>query len=170
MAYAPPPDAGGGELVIGRGIARVLPRRVQAARARDAVVLGRRYRWASRAAWPAAIVCALAVIRAGGSPAVRAWVTLACGLLLAAQAGAVVALGRSERARLRWMDRALGLGAAHRLLGRWAAAFGVAMAVALPLAAGWAIGIDASGAWRWIAAAAGAAAVASLASVTAAGR
>ena len=170
LAYAPPPDASGGELVVGRGLARVLPRRVQAVRARDAVVLGRRYRWAGRAAWPVAIVCGLAVIRAGGSPAVRAWVTLACGLLLAAQAAAVVALGRAERGRMRGMDRALGLGLADRLAGRWAAAFGLALGLALPLAAGWGIGVDVGGGWRWMAAAAGAALVASLASVTAAGR
>jgi len=170
LAYAPPPDASGGELVIGRGIARVLPRRVQAVRARDAVVLGRRYRWAGRAAWPVAIVCALAVIRAGGSPAVRAWVTLACGLLLVAQAGAVVALGRSERGRTRGMDRALGMRLGDRLLGRWAAAFGLALGLALPMAAGWSIGIDAAGGGTWLAAAAGVAAVASLASLTAAGR
>jgi hypothetical protein len=139
-------------------------------RARDAVVLGRRYRWAGRAAWPVAIVCALAVIRAGGSPAVRAWVTLACGLLLVAQAAAVVALGRAERGRARGMDRALGLGVADRLAGRWAAAFGLALGLALPLAAGWGIGVDGGGGWLWIAAAAGVAAVASLASLAAAGR
>ena len=170
LAYAPPPDASGGELVVGRGIARVLPRRAQAVRARDAVVLGRRYRWAGRAAWPVAVVCALAVIRAGGSPAVRAWVTLACGLLLVAQAGAVVALGRSERGRTRGMDRALGLGLADRLVGRWAAALGLGLGLALPLAVGWRIGVDAGGGWIWLAAAAGVAAVASLASLTAAGR
>jgi hypothetical protein len=170
LAYAPPPDASGGELVVGRGIARVLPRRAQAVRARDAVVLGRRYRWAGRAAWPVAIVSALAVIRAGGSPGVRTWVTLACGLLLVAQAAAVVALGRSERGRTRGMDRALGLRVGDRLVGRWAAALGLALGVALPLAAGWSIGIDAAGGWTWLAAAAGVAAVASLASLTAAGR
>jgi hypothetical protein len=170
LAYAPPPDASGGELVIGRGIARVLPRRMQAVRARDAVVLGRRYRWAGRAAWPVSIVCALAVVRAGGSPAVRAWVTLACGLLLVAQAGAVVALGRSERGGTRGMDRALGMRLGHRLVGRWAAAFGLALGLALPMAAGWSIGIGGSGGGTWLAAAAGVAAIASLASLTAAGR
>lgn len=170
LAHVPPPDASGGELVIGKGIARVLPRRVQAVRARDAVVLGRRYRWAARMAWPVSIVAALALVRAGGSPGVRTWVTLACGLLLAAQAGAVVALGRSERARLRWMDRALGLGTTDRLLGRWAASFGLAMAIALPLLAGWMIGVPGGGGWPWLAAAAGVALAASVASVTAAGR
>ena len=170
MAYAPPPDASGGELIVGRGIARVLPTQVQAARARDAVVLGRRYRWASRVAWPVSIVGALALLRGGGSPDLRTAVTLACGLLLVAQAGTVIALGRAERGRLRWLDRGVGLGAGNRLLGRWAAAFGQGMAIALPLAFGWWLGVPGGGGWMWLAAAAGVAAVASLASVTAAGR
>ncbi len=169
LAYAPPPDASGGELAVGRGVARVLPRRVQAVRARDAVVLGRRYRWAWRLAWPVAIVGALALIRAGGNPGVRAWVTLLCGAMLAAQAAAVVALGRSERGHTRWADRALGLGVAHRFAGRWAMAFGLALAVALPLAAGWWIGVDGR-AWAWLAAAALTALVASGTSLAAAGR
>lgn len=170
LAWAPPPDASGGELVVGRGIARVLPRRVQAVRARDAVVMGRRYRWASRLAWPVAIVGALAVLRAGGSPGVRAWVTLACGAMLAAQAAAVVALGRSERGRTRWADRTMGLRTMDRLLGRWATAFGLGLAVAFPLAVGWWIGVEGASGWPWLAAAAGGALVASAASVAAAGR
>ncbi|HYH79380.1 MAG TPA: hypothetical protein VEX86_06275 [Longimicrobium sp.] len=170
LAYAPPPDAGGGELMVGRGVARVLPRAAQAVRARDAVVLGRRYRWASRLAWPVAIVGALAVMRAGGSPGVRAWVTLACGAMLAAQAAAVVALGRSERGRARWTDRVLGLRTADRLIGRWAAAFGLAMAVALPLAAAWWIGVEGGSGWAWLAAAAATALAASGTSLAAAGR
>ncbi|HEU4558515.1 MAG TPA: hypothetical protein VFS20_11730 [Longimicrobium sp.] len=169
LAWAPPPDASGGELVIGRGIASVLPLRAQAVRARDALVVGRRYRWAQRLAWPVAIVGALAVLRAGGSPGVRAWVTLACGAMLAAQAAAVVALGRSERGRTRWTDRTLGLGMGDRLLGRWATAFGLALAVALPLAAAWWIGVEGASGWPWLAAAAGGALVASAASVAAAG-
>lgn len=170
LAWAPPPDATGGELVIGRGIASVLPLRVQAVRARDALVVGRRYRWAQRLAWPVAIVGALAVLRAGGSPGVRAWVTLACGAMLAAQAAAIVALGRSERGRTRWTDRTLGLGTGDRLLGRWATAFGLALAVALPMAAAWWIGVEGASGWPWLAAAAGGALVASAASVAAAGR
>lgn len=170
LAYAPPPDASGGELVVGRGVARLLPRRAQAVRARDAVVVGRRYRWAQRTAWPVAIVSALVMLRAGANPAVRVWVTLACGLLLAAQGAAVVALGRSERGRTRWLDRALGLRPADRLMGRWATAFGLALAVALPLALGWWIGVPGGGGWTWLAAGALAALVASTASVAAAGR
>jgi hypothetical protein len=170
MAYAPPPDASGGELIVGRGIARVLPARVQAVRARDAVVLGRRYRWASRLVWPVAIVGALALVRGGRSPEVRTWVTLACGLLLVAQAGTIIALGRSERGRLRWLDRAVGLGSGDRLLGRWTAAFGQALGIALPLAFGWWMGVPGGGGWLWLAAGAGVAAVASVASLAAAGR
>lgn len=170
LAYAPPPDASGGELVVGRGIAGVLPRRAQAARARDAVVIGRRYRWAQRLAWPVAIVGGLAMVRAGGNPAVRAWVSLACGAMLAAQAAAVVALGRSERGRARWTDRVLGLALADRLVGRWAAAFGLALAVALPLAAGWWIGVEGGRGWTWLAAAAATSLVAAGTSLAAAGR
>ncbi|MBV9110932.1 MAG: hypothetical protein JO306_16105, partial [Gemmatimonadetes bacterium] len=170
LAYAPPPDATGGELVVGRGIASLLPRGAQAVRARDAVIVGRRYRWASRTAWPAAIVAGLVVLRAGAHPQVRVWVTLACGALLAAQAAAVVALGRGERGRTRWMDRTLGLTAADRLAGRWATAFGLAMAVALPMAVAWWIAVEQGGGWTWMAAAAGVALVASTASLAAAGR
>jgi hypothetical protein len=170
LAYAPPPDATGGELVVGRGIVSLLPRGAQAVRARDAVIVGRRYRWASRTAWPAAIVAGLVVLRAGAHPQVRVWVTLACGALLAAQGAAVVALGRGERGRTRWMDRALGLTAADRLAGRWATSFGLAMAVALPMAISWWIAVEQGGGWTWMAAAAGVALVASTASLAAAGR
>ncbi|HEX8392727.1 MAG TPA: hypothetical protein VF665_10265, partial [Longimicrobium sp.] len=48
MSYAPPPAAGDAGLVIGRGLARLLPRRTGAVRARDAAVVSRRYRWAAR--------------------------------------------------------------------------------------------------------------------------
>jgi len=170
LAYAPPPDASGGELVLGRGIASVLPRRAQAVRARDAVVIGRRYRWASRLAWPVAVVGALAVLRAGGSPGVRAWVTLACGAMLAAQAAAIVALGRSERGRTRWTDRTAGIRPAARFAGRWAAAFGLVLIVAMPMAAGWWIRGDGGAGWAWIAAAGVTALAAAGSSLAAAGR
>ena len=170
LAYAPGADASGGELVLGRGIAAMLPRGAQAVRARDAVVIDRRYRWAARLAWPVAIVGALAVIRAGGSPGVRAWVTLACGAALAAQAVAVVALGRSERGRTRWTDRVLGVRPLDRLVGRWSAALGLVLIVAAPLAIGWWISGRGDQAWAWLAAAAGTALVASGASLAAAGR
>lgn len=170
LAYAPPPDATGGELVLGRGVFSALPRRAQAVRARDAVVIGRRYRWASRLAWPVAIVGALAVIRAGASPGVRTSVTLACGFALAVQAAAVVALGRSERGRTRWADRTAGIAAGDRLVGRWAAAFGLAAIVAVPMAAGWWIRGDGGAGWTWLAAAGLTALAATAASLAAAGR
>jgi hypothetical protein len=167
LAYVPPADPRGGELVVGRGIAGVLPRGAQAVRARDALVIGRRYRWAARAAWAVSIVAALVVLRAGGRAEVRAWVTLACGGFLTAQGAAVVALGRSERGRTRWLDRALGIAAMDRVIGRWASAFGLGLAIALPVAAAWAIVVG--GGWLWLGAAAAMALVASAASVAAAG-
>ena len=89
---------------------------------------------------------------------------------MAAQMMAVIALGRSERGRVRWIDRATGLGTADRLLGRWASAFGLALGVALPVALVWSFTVPAPPAWWWLAGAALAAAVASAASVMAAGR
>ncbi|HEU4454718.1 MAG TPA: hypothetical protein VFR81_16740 [Longimicrobium sp.] len=170
LAYAPPPEAGDSHLVIGRGLARVLPRRAGAVRARDAVVVDRRFRWAGRAVAPLAVFAVLALIRAGDDAAVRGWVTLACGALLAAQGMAVVALGRSERGRARWLDRASGLTLADRLLGRWAAAFGLSLGLVIPLSVGWAVSVSTSPGWWWIAGAAAGAALASAASVAAAGR
>jgi len=170
LAYAPPPEAGDSHLVIGRGLARVLPRRAGAVRARDAVVVDRRFRWAGRAVAPLAVFAVLALIRAGDDAAVRGWVALACGAMLAAQGVAVVALGRSERGRLRWLDRASGLTMADRLLGRWAAAFGLSLGLVIPLSIGWAVSVPTSPGWWWIAGAAGGAALASAASVAAAGR
>ncbi|HYJ80743.1 MAG TPA: hypothetical protein VEW03_14105 [Longimicrobiaceae bacterium] len=170
LAYAPPADAGGSELVAGRGLARLLPRRAGAVRARDAVVIGRRFRWTGRAAWPVAAFSALALLRTGDDAAVRGWVVAACGVLLAAQAAAVVSLGRSERGRARWLDRAAGVRNADRLLGRWAAAFWLALGVALPVALAWSLSAAGSPGWWWIAGAASLAALASAASVAAAGR
>ncbi|HEX2204883.1 MAG TPA: hypothetical protein VHG91_16355 [Longimicrobium sp.] len=170
LAYAPPPGAGESELVIGRGWARVLPRRAGVVRARDAVVVDRRFRWAGRAVWPVAIFSVLALVRAGDDPEVRGWVTAACALLLLAQAAAVIALGRLERGRLRWIDRALGLRMMDRLVGRWATAFGLALGVAIPVALAWAANVPAPSAWWWLVGAAAVAALASGASVAAAGR
>lgn len=170
LAYAPPPDASGGELVVGRGIARVLPRAAQAARARDALVLARRYRWTGRLTWPVAIVAALALVRAGSHPAVRAWAALGAAVLLLAQAAAVVALGRAERGRTRWIDRVLGVTSTARVIGRWASAFGLALGVAVPVTIGWWLGVDGGGAWLWPAGAVVVASLASVASVAAGGR
>jgi hypothetical protein len=170
MAYAPAPDAGDARLVIGRGLARVLPARAGAVRARDAAVVARRFRWAGRVAWPVAVVCVLAILRAGERPAVQGWVAGAGAVVLAMQAAAVIGLGRMERGGRRWLDRAAGLAVADRLLGRWAAAFGMALALVIPVGITWALVLGGSTAWLWIAAAAGSALVASAASLAAAGR
>jgi hypothetical protein len=170
MAYAPPPDAGDAGLVIGRGLARVLPARAGAVRARDAAVVARRFRWAGRVAWPVAVVCVLAILRAGERPAVQGWVAGAGAVVLAMQATAVIGLGRMEREGRRWLDRASGLAAADRFVGRWAAAFGMALALVIPVGITWALVLGARDAWMWIAAAAASALVASAASLAAAGR
>jgi hypothetical protein len=170
LAYAPPPDAGEGELVIGRGLARVLPQGAGTVRARDAVVVDRRFRWAGRAVWPVAVFSVLALLRAGDDPTVRGWVVSACGVLLLLQAMAVIALGRSERGRTRWIDRAAGLRTVDRLIGRWAAAFGLALGLVLPVALVWSFTVPAPSALWWIAGAAAAAALAAGASLAAAGR
>ncbi|HEX6039731.1 hypothetical protein [Longimicrobium sp.] len=170
MAYAPPPDAGDAGLVIGRGLAAVLPSRAGAVRARDAAVVGRRFRWAGRVAWPVSLVCVLALLRAGERTEVQGWVAFAGALVLAMQAMAVIGLGRMERGGMRWLDRAAGLGAADRLLGRWAAAFGMALALVVPVGMVWGLIVPGSTGWLWPAAAAGSAAVASAASLAAAGR
>jgi hypothetical protein len=170
MAYAPPPTAGASGLVIGRGIAAVLPRRAGAVRARDAAVVARRYRWAARAAWPVAIVASLAVLRAGDSPAVRGWAVAAAAVVLALQASAVLSLGRLERGGTRWLDRAAGIRPLDRLVGRWAAGFGLSLGVVVPLALAWLIVLPPPGAALWLAAGAATAAVAATASVALAGR
>jgi hypothetical protein len=170
MAYAPPPDAGDAGLVIGRGLARVLPARAGAVRARDAAVVARRFRWAGRVAWPVAVVCVLAILRAGERPAVQGWVAAAGAVVLAMQAAAVIGLGRIEREGRRWLDRASGLAAMDRFAGRWAAAFGMALALVVPVGITWALVLGVGDAWMWIAAAAASALVASAASLAAAGR
>lgn len=169
MAFAPPPDAGTGELAAGRGVARLLPRAAAAAWARDAAVARRRFRWAGRLAWPVAGLGVLALARAGGDPGVRGWVAAVAGLAVAGQLGAVLALGQYERAGRRWLDRSLGITAAHRLLGRWMFGMGLSAWLVLPLALAWGLAVpDASG-WPWMLAAAGAAGCAALASVVRAG-
>lgn len=170
MAYAPPPQTGEAGLVIGRGLARVLPPRAGAVRARDAAVVGRRFRWAGRVAWPVSIVCVLALLRAGERVEVQGWVAFAGALVLAMQAMAVIGLGRMERGGRRWLDRAMGLRAGDRLLGRWATAFGMALALVVPVGMVWGLIVPGSTGWLWPAAAAGSAAVASAASLAAAGR
>lgn len=170
MAYAPAPEAGDAGLVIGRGLAGVLPARAGAVRARDAAVVARRFRWAGRLAWPVSIICVLALLRAGERVEVQGWVALAGALVLAMQAMAVIGLGRMERGGPRWLDRAAGLGARDRLLGRWSAGFGMALALVVPVGIVWGLIVPGSTGWLWPAAAAGSAAVATAASLAAAGR
>lgn len=170
LAYAPPPTSDASELVIGRGLPALLPRGAGAVRARDAVVVDRRFRWAGRLAAPVGIIASLALLRAGGDPDVRRWVAAACIGVLVMQAAAVVALGRGERARLRWIDRALGLRTADRLLGRWAVGIGLSMGVVLPVAFVWSFTVATSPAWPWLAGAALGALGAAAASLAAGGR
>jgi hypothetical protein len=170
MSYAPPPAAGDAGLVIGRGLARLLPARAGAVRARDAAVVSRRFRWAGRIAWPVAVVCVLALLRAGERVEVQGWVAAAGALVLAMQGVAVIALGRLERAGARWMDRAAGLRARDRLAGRWAAAFGMALPLSVSVGIVWGMIVPDSSGWMWPAASAAAAVLAAGASLAAAGR
>jgi hypothetical protein len=170
MAFAPAPGVGETGLVIGRGLARVLPRRAGAVRARDAAVVGRRFRWTGRAVWPVAIGSVLALLRAGESASVQAWVVAAGALVLASQAVAVVALGRVERGGPRWIDRASGIRAADRLAGRWALGFGLSLGLVIPVGLAWAAFVPASPGWAWPVASAAVATLASVASLAAAGR
>ena len=170
LAYAPPPTADASELVIGRGLPALLPRRAGAVRARDAVVVDRRFRWAGKLAAPVGIIASLVLLRAGADPEARRWVAAACIGLLVMQGAAVVALGRGERPRLRWIDRALGLRTIDRLIGRWAVGFGLAMGVVLPVAFVWSFTVTTSPAWPWLAGAALGSLTAAAASLAAAGR
>jgi hypothetical protein len=170
LAYAPPPTADASELVIGRGLPALLPRAAGAVRARDAVVVDRRFRWAGKLATPVGIIASLVLLRAGGDADVRRWVAAACIGLLVMQGAAVVALGRGERPRLRWIDRALGLRTLDRLIGRWSVGFGLAMGVVLPVAFVWSFAVDTSPAWPWLAGAALGALAAAGVSLAAAGR
>jgi hypothetical protein len=170
LAYAPPPTADASELVIGRGLPALLPRGAGAVRARDAVVVDRRFRWAGKLSAPVGIIAALVLLRAGADPDVRRWVAAACIGLLVMQGAAVIALGRGERPRLRWIDRALGLRTLDRLFGRWAVGFGLAMGVVIPVAFVWSFTVPTSPAWAWPAGAALGALAAAGASLAAAGR
>ncbi|HET8656477.1 MAG TPA: hypothetical protein VFL93_13230 [Longimicrobiaceae bacterium] len=148
MAFAPPPG-GTGELVVGRGLARVLPHGAAAVWARDSVVAGRRFAWAARVVWPVAIVCCFALARWGRLPAARHAVVVAAVAVLLLQASAAIGLGRVERAGPRWIDRSAGIGSAARLLGRWAWAWGLSLWLAVPLALAWGWWAAGPG-WPWL--------------------
>lgn len=170
MAFVPPPETGAAGLVVDRGVARLLPRRAAAIWARDAAVLARRFRWAGRLVWPVAVIGVFAVVRAGDDAAVRGWVATMAGLALAAQGGAVIALGQVERGSRRWLDRSLGLGRIHRWIGRYALGLGLMSWLAVPLALAWGLGVPGSSGLPWLLAAAAAAGIAAMASVALAGR
>lgn len=170
MTFEPPPRAGEAGLVAGRGVFRLLPRGARAVHARDAALLGRGFRWAGRIVWPVAALSVVALARWGDAEGIRAWVAAAGGAVLAAQGMALVALGRGERGRTRWLDRALGLGAGARLLGRWAAGAGLAAWLVIPLLLVWGARSPAGFGWGWALAALATSGAAAAVSVAAAGR
>lgn len=170
MAFERPPAAGEETLVVRRGVWRLLPATAAAARARDALVVERRFRWAGRVVWPVAAGAVVALLRWGDAEGVRSWVAAAGGAVLAVQGMALVALGRGERGNTRWMDRALGLGAPARLAGRWAAGVGLAAWLAVPLALAWGARSTEGIGWGWLGAALLAPAAAAAVSLGAAGR
>lgn len=149
MAHDPASDVAVSDLVVGRGVARLLPGRVAAAWARDAVVGSRRYPWTARLVWPVAIVSVIALARWGEDPGVRGWVAAAVTLALLAQGAALVSLGRLERGGLRWIDRSAGVGRTVRWLGRWAWGAGMGLWLTAPVAIAW--GIAVGPAWGWVA-------------------
>lgn len=167
MAFSPSADARGGELRVGRGIARVLPRTIRTVQARDSVVVARRFPWATRIAWPVAIGGALALARWGDDPVTRAWVAGAVCLVLLVQALAGVGLGRAEAGRSRWIDRSLGIGPASRLAGRWVWGWGLSLWTTLPIALAWTWWSGEAHGWAWLLTGGGVAGVAAVASALA---
>ena len=169
MAFEPPPPAGAGELRVGRGLARLLPHAAAVVWARDRVVSGRRFAWATRIVWPVAIVDLVLLARWGENERTRGWVAAAAVAVLLLQMAALVALGRYERGGRRWLDRSLGVTPVSRLLGRWAFGWGASLWLAIPLALAWHWWAGAGPGWPWLLVGAGTAAVGALASVTASG-
>lgn len=150
MAFEPPPPAQGGELQVGGGVAGLLPRRAAVVWARDGVVASRRYGWAQRMVWPVAAAAVVALARWGTAPSTRGWVAAAVVLVLALQGGAALGLGRLERAGRRWIDRSLGLGWPHRLLGRWAWGWGRSLWLTVPVALAWQWWSGVGAGWGWV--------------------
>ena len=170
MTFAPAPEAGDAGLVWNRGLARLLPRAAALARARDAAIAARRFRWATTIVWPVAIGSAIALARWGEVETVREWVGIAGALTLLTQAGAMIGLGRVERAGPRWIDRSVGVGPLARGIGRWAWGFGISLWLTIPLALAWAWWISGSFAWGWILIGLATALVGTVASLFLAGR
>ncbi len=100
----------------------------------------------------------------------RGWVGTLVGLALAAQAAAVIALGRVERGGRRWLDRSVGLGQGHRWLGRCALGMGLMSWLVVPLAITWGLAVPGASGWPWLFAAAALAALGAAASLAVAGR
>lgn len=169
FAFAPPPDGPTGELALRRGLAWLLPPGAALARARDALVIGRRFAWAERLVWPAAIGSFVALARWGELAGTRQAVAATAVLVLLAQGAAGVGLGRLEGAGRRWIDHAAGIRPWERLLGRWAWGWGASLWLTVPLALTWSWWSGVDGGWGWVAAGAATAGVAAVASVAAAG-
>lgn len=170
MSFAPPPPAGSGELRVGKGVTRLVPRRVAAVWARDALVAGRRFAWATRVVWPVAALSVVALARWGEAPATRGWVAAAALLVFLIQAAAVLGLGRLERAGRRWIDRSAGLSTADRMLGRWLWGWGMSLWLAIPLSLAWGWWSGGGGGWFWLGIGGGTSLLASVASTASAGR
>jgi hypothetical protein len=169
MAFEPPPAAGETGLVLDRGLARLLPRRARAVWARDSTITSRRFRWATTVVWPVAVLAVVALARWGAVDEVRAWVIAGGALVLIAQGAAVIAMGRLERAGPGWLDRAAGIRARDRWLGRSAFGFGLSLWLAVPVGLAWAFWAGTGSGWAWLLAGLVAAAVSSTASLAAAG-
>lgn len=150
MAYVPNRSGRLARLSVGRGVARLLPRRVAAAWARDAAIVSRRFPWAARVAWPVAIGGFLGLARWGDAPATRGWVVTATLLALLVQGLAGVGLGRVEARGRRWVDRSIGIGTAPRMAGRWAWGWGLSIWMTIPVALAWTWWSGAEGGWRWV--------------------
>lgn len=170
MSFAPRPATGDGELRIGWGLTRLLPRRPAAVLARDGAVAGRRFAWASRAAWPVVAFSLVALARWGQQPATRTWVVSAVVLVLVIQGAVTIGLGRAERRGPRWLDRAVGVSVMDRFVGRWAWGWGLSLWVVVPVALAWSWWSGMGSGWGWVGVAAGTSGAAAAASVTAAGR
>lgn len=150
MAFTRQPRHGQAAFAAGRGITRLLPRRVAAVWVRDSTVGGRRYSWAARMVWPLALIGFFALARWGDDPGTRAWIIAAAGLAFIVQAGAIVALGHMERGGPRWVDRAVGLGWGSRLAGRWMWGWGLSLWLGVPLAIAWTWLAGAEDGWAWL--------------------
>jgi hypothetical protein len=168
MAFEPPPPTGTGELGLGRGVSRLLPRATAAVWARDAVVAARRYGWATRIVWPVALLALVLLARWGEQPATRGWVAAAVVAVWLLQMAATIALGTYERATRRWVDRSLGITPGQRLLGRWLFGWGLSLWLGVPVALAWQWWGGGAG-WPWLVLGAGTAGIGAVGSLAAAG-